>query len=194
MKKQILMTCLAGAAMMGTASAGDLHAEGLLSAESSIVSQEDMRQLSLCLNSDTQAVSSRSIRACSKAIRASVPSYDLRSDLYARRGLLQLSAGRFEKASRDFGSAARLNGEHEFAYLGQGFAAVMQQDPVSAETYFNDCKGHAATAPLASYGLAMTYELKGDKESAMREYERAAKLRPDWQAPKTEITRLARTL
>ena len=191
MKNIIYTTILASAVCMGSASAGDLHADGLVSAESIIVSQQDMENLSDCLNADTQAVSSKSIRACTKAIKASVPSYDLRSDLYARRGLLQLSAGRFEKASRDFDSAADLNGEHEYAYLGQGFAAVMQQDYDSAAAYFNDCKDHKPISALATYGLAMTYELQGDPVKALEAYQKAANLRPAWAAPLEEISRLS---
>ncbi len=179
---------------MTSAHAGDLHDDALVSTESSFVSQTDMRHLLDCLNADTQTVSSRSIRACSKAIKVSIPNHEVRSNLYARRGLLQLSDGRFEKASRDFDSAATLNGEHEYAYLGQGFAALMQNNYAQAQTFFNDCKGHEATAPLASYGLAMTYELKGDKEMAIKAYQRAVELRPDWSAPRQELTRLTGTL
>jgi len=191
MKNILSSILLVGALGSGSAYAGDLHSEGLISSGTSSVSETDLKHMRQCLFSDTQIAASRSIRACSKALKASVPNYQIRSDLYARRGLLQLSAGRFDKASHDFESAARLNDEHEFAYLGQGFSAMMQQQYVEAENFFSDCKGHKETAPLASYGLAMTYELKGDTSRALQEYKNATALRPGWESPRQEYARLS---
>ena len=191
MKNILSSILLVGALGAGSAYASDLHSDTLISAGTSTVSETDLKHMRQCLYSDAQIASSRSIRACSKAIKASVPNYQIRSDLYARRGLLQLSAGRFDMASRDFETAARLNGEHEFAFLGQGFSALMQQQYAEAENFFSDCKGHDFTAPLASYGLAMTYELKGEKSRALQEYKNASALRPDWQTPHKEYARLS---
>ena len=191
MKNIFYTTVLTCAVCFGTASAEDLASSGLVSSDNITVSQTDMKHLSDCLSSEMQNVSSRSVRACSKAIKASIPDFEIRSDLYARRGLLQLSAGRFEKASRDFDSADRLNGKHEFASLGQGFSAMMMKDYDVAEAYFMDCKDHEGTASLASYGLGMTYELMGDKTRALEAYEKAAKMRPGWSAPQDELKRLS---
>jgi len=112
------------------------------------------------------------------------------TDILTRRGLLQLSAGRFDKASRDFKSASKLNQQNEFAYLGEGYAALLEQDYESAAKFFNDCTQHDKAAPLAIYGLAMTKELSGDIQGAVASYERAAKMRPDWQAPRAELARV----
>lgn len=190
MKKFLFTTILVASFGASTAHANEVFADNSVSSALSGVSSEAAENLRDCLQSDTQIASSKAIRACSKAYRASIPLYDIRSDILTRRGLLQLSAGRFDKASRDFKSAAKLNKQNEFAYLGEGYAAILQQDYAKAAKFFNDCTTHDKAAPLAIYGLAMTKELSGDIQGAVQTYERAAKMRPDWQAPRAELARV----
>ena len=194
--KKILFTTLlvaslgASTAMSSSAYANEVFSDNSVSSALSGVSSEAVENLRDCLQSDTQMASSKAIRACTKAYKASIPVYDIRSDILTRRGLLQLSAGRFDKASRDFKSAAKLNNENEFAYLGKGYAAMMERDYDAAAKYFNDCKTHGKAAPLAIYGLAMTKELSGDMQGAVESYQRAAKMRPNWEAPQVELARV----
>lgn len=190
MKKTLLPTFLMISFGALTAHANDLPATDTVSGPFASVSVEAVENLKNCLNSDIGVASSKAIRACSKAYRDSIPDFDVRSDILTRRGLLQLSAGRFEKAGRDFEKAARLSGENEFAYLGQGYAAMMERDYASAEKLFKDCSSHDKAAPLAIYGLAMTKELSGDLSAARFGYQRATEMRPDWKAPRAELARM----
>jgi len=103
---------------------------------------------------------------------------------------LQLSAGEFEKASRDFKAASKLSNVNELSHLGEAYAAVMRNDLKTAETLFNDCLSHGQTMPLAVYGLGVIREIGGDNRGAITAYERAASLKPDWKAPREEINRL----
>ena len=193
MKKILFTTFLVASFGASVAHANEVFSDNSVTSALSGVSSEAAENLRNCLQSDTQTASSKAIRACTKAYKASIPLYDIRSDILTRRGLLQLSAGRFDKASRDFKSAAKLNNENEFAYLGKGYAAIMQQDYDAAIEYFNDCKSHKQAAPLAIYGLAMTKELTGDIKGAAASYEQAAQMRPDWTAPRMELARLQQT-
>ncbi|RKQ71992.1 tetratricopeptide repeat protein [Litorimonas taeanensis] len=155
-----------------------------------VVSPEAAQNIQLCLESNVDVALNKSIRACTQAYKASVPNYNVRSDILTRRGWLQLSAGKYEQAARDFKWASKLNDVNEFAYLGDGFAALMQKDYDSAIAYFNDCKTHNDAAPLAYYGLGMTKELAGDSSGALEAYQKAANLRPEWQAPLEELSRI----
>ena len=154
-----------------------------------VVSSAD-QNLMLCMGSDLDAATGKAIRACTKAYKAAIPNYDVKSDILTRRGWLQLSNGEYERASRDFKSAAKLNNVNEIAFLGEGFTAMMQKDYATAMSYFNDCMTHNEAAPLAYYGLGMTKELSGDMTGALKAYEQAAELRPDWQAPREELLRI----
>jgi tetratricopeptide (TPR) repeat protein len=154
-----------------------------------VVSNSD-QNIQLCMGSDIDAAPSKAIRACTKAYRASIPNYDVKSDILTRRGWLQLSNGEYDRASRDFKSAAKLNNVNEIAYLGEGFTAMMRKDYAKAIDYFNDCMTHNDAAPLAYYGLGMTKELTGDIAGALEAYKQAADMRPDWNAPREELLRI----
>jgi len=158
--------------------------------ETSIVNSKADQNMQLCMGSDIDAAPGKAIRACTKAYKASIPNYDVKSDILTRRGWLQLSAKKYDRASRDFKSAAKLNSVNEIAYLGEGFAAMLQSDYETAIAYFNDCMTHNEAAPLAYYGLGMTKELAGDKSGAFEAYTQSAKLRPDWLAPREELSRI----
>ena len=97
---------------------------------------------------------------------------------------------RFDQASRDFKLAAKLSQDNEFAYLGEGYAALMRRDYVAAVKSFNDCRTHDKAGPLAAYGLAMSKELSGDVAGAVEAYQQAESLRPDWKAPRAELARV----
>lgn len=190
MKKILFTTILVASFGATTAHAGEVYQDNFVTSGLSSVSAEAIDNLRDCLQSDAELASSRAIRACSKAYKASIPRHEIRSTILTRRGLLQLSAGRFDKASRDFRSAAKLNKVNEFAYLGQGYAALMEKDYQTAAKFFNDCTTHDKAAPLAIYGLAMTRELTGDIKGAVTDYQRAADMRPDWAAPREELARV----
>ena len=192
MKKIISTTLVIASFSVSSAYANEVFSDTSVSSAFSNVSSETAENLRDCLHSNIEIASSKAIRACSKAYKASIPLYDIRSDILTRRGLIQLSAGRFDKASRDFKSAAKLNKENEFAFLGKGYAALMQQDYEAAAEYFNNCKSHKKAAPLAIYGLAMTKELTGDIQGATASYQQALEMRPDWIAPRTELARIKR--
>ena len=190
MKKILFSTLLVASFGATTAHSNEVFEDNFVTSGLSSVSAEAIDNLRDCLQSDTEIAASKAIRACSKAYKVSIPRHDVRSKILTRRGLLQLSAGRFNKASRDFKLASKLNQENEYAYLGEGYAAMLQQDYVTAAKFFKDCNTHDKAAPLAMYGLAMTKELTGDIQGAVVTYERAAKMRPDWEAPRTELARV----
>lgn len=190
MKKIIFTTILVASFGASSAHANEVFPDNSVTSALSSFSSEAVENLRNCLQSNTETASSKAIRACSKAYKASIPLYDIRSDILTRRGLLQLSAGRFDKASRDFKSAAKLNNENEFAYLGEGYAALLKNDYVKAAEFFNDCTSHNKAAPLAVFGLAMVKEMSGDIQGAVKSYEQAANMRPDWEAPRSELARV----
>lgn len=190
MRNFLFTTILVASFGATSAYSNEVYSDSSVTSGLSGVSSSALENLQDCLQSDTAIASSKAIRACSKAYKASIPLNDVRSDILTRRGVLQLSAGRFDKASRDFKSAAKLNNDNEFAYLGEGYAALLNRDPIKAVKFFNDCTSHDKAAPLAVFGLAMAKEMSGDMHGAVESYEQAANMRPDWQAPRAELARV----
>ncbi len=184
MKNAFLTTTLGLTFMATSAHAGEYRmTDGLAD-----VPAASIEAYETCVNA--QEGTSKAIRACTKTIKHSVPNKELRSNLYLKRGLLNLDAGDYKDAARDFKSAGKLNRYNEYATLGAGFSAMMREDYRAALDSFNDCGAHNSTAPLAMYGRAMTKEMQGDRDGAKADYKRAAELKPGWQAPQVELVRM----
>jgi len=184
----VTLSALTMAASPQTAFADE--ANSIIKSGFSSVNSQHAKNLEDCFTSDIDIASSRAIRACSKSYKNSIPNAKTRSTILTRRGLLQLSAGNFEKASRDFKAASKLSRVNELSHLGEAYAAVMRKDLKTAEGLFNDCLTHGKTKPLAVYGLGIIREMSGDNNGAVSAYEQAASLRPNWQAPREDINRL----
>lgn len=190
MRSVLITTCLAVALASGSAHANEVFSDASVSSGLSGVDARAVKNLQNCLEADTEVASSRSIRACTKAYQASIPSYDLRSEILTRRGLLQFSNGKFDKAAYDFKKASKLSADNNLANLGYGFAALMENDTQSAKAKFRDCDDHGKLAPLAAYGLALALEQDGETREAAQAYQRALDLKPDWEAARENLANL----
>jgi tetratricopeptide (TPR) repeat protein len=190
MKTVLITTCLAIALGAGSAHATEVFSDASLTSGLSSVDSKAAQNLRHCLSADTEIASSRSIRACTKAYQASIPSYELRSEILTRRGLLQFSNGKFDKAARDFTKASELSADNNLANLGNGFAALMKSETQIAKAKFRDCDDHGKLAPLAAYGLALALEQDGDMQAAEQAYQQALELRPEWEAAKENLANL----
>lgn len=190
MRTVLITTCLALALASGSAHATEVFSDNSISSGLSGVNVQAAQNLRHCLNADTEIASSRSIRACTKAYQASIPSYELRSEILTRRGLLQFSNGKFDKAARDFTKASELSADNNLANLGKGFVALMENDTLSAKAKFRDCDDHGILAPLAAYGLALALEQDGEVQAAAQAYQQALELRPGWAAAQENLSNL----
>ncbi|GLQ21282.1 tetratricopeptide repeat protein [Algimonas porphyrae] len=143
--------------------------------------------LSDCMSEDS---SSRAIRACTKVLRAAGPDETIRAHILSRRGLHKMALGRFDDAATDFTRAGDLADHEGLATLGQGFAAMLDNDLMAARGHFEDCSNRGSVAPLAEYGLGLTYQMAGDTVKARQAYQRALDLRPGWDAVAVQMETL----
>lgn len=187
--KMTAATALMGAMFAAPVSANEVFSDLSFSDGLNTVNSQTAENLRTCLNGET---SSKAVRSCSKSLKAVQPNFEMRSDLYTRRGLLYLSSGRIDKASRDFAKAARLDNDNEFAHLGDGYVALMNKDYAAAIERFNDCASHDKAKALAIYGRAMAKEQAGDLRGAYDDFNKAAELRPDWDAPREDLARFSK--
>lgn len=140
-----------------------------------------------CLSTES---SSRAIRACSKTIRAAQPNDDVRAHLYTRRALHRMALGRYDDAASDFTRAGELKDDDGLELLGHGFTAMMQNDLSKARRKFEDCNNRGKIAPIAEYGLGLTYQMAGETLEAREAYQRALSLRPNWTAVTEQMATL----
>lgn len=185
--KTFLLSASLVLAMTGTAAASETFPSALTTTGFDAVQSPAQVILNNCLSADS---SSRAVRACTKALQASAPNYDVRSQLYARRALHQMALGRNDNAAEDFTRAGVLANDRGLETLGHGFAAMMENDLTTARRKFEDCNNQGRHAPLAEYGLGLTYQMAGETDAARDAYARALNLRPGWTAVTEQMATL----
>lgn len=173
-------------AMTGTSHAETFTNPTLANGLSSVSStaQSDLQN---CL---AEKSSSRAVRACTKTLKNVVPDAEIKAQLYTRRALHRLALGHHEAAARDFTQVGDLTGDSSLEALGHGFVAMLDQDLGTARRKFEDCNNRGSVAPLAEYGLGLTFQMAGESEEARAAYTRALDLRPGWTAVVEQIATL----
>mgnify|MGYP001110182406 CR=1 FL=1 len=185
--KTILLSAGFVLAMTVTTSASETFPNATLANGLNVLPSPAQASMNDCLSTES---SSRAVRACTKALRASAPNADVRSQLYTRRALHQMALGRHDNAAEDFSRAGDLANDRGLESLGHGFAAMMDNDLTTARRKFKDCNNHGNVAPLAEYGLGLTHQMAGETEAARDAYTRALNLRPGWVAVSEQMATL----
>lgn len=185
--KTVLIAAGLVLALTGTSMASETRPSASILSNLSAVQSPAQAALNNCLSKDS---TSRAVRACTKALRASRPNDDVRSHLYTRRALHQMAMGRHDNAAQDFTRAGDLTNNTELESLGHGFAAMMDNDLTTARRKFEDCNNQGRIAPLAEYGLGLTHQMAGETDAARRAYARALTLRPGWVAVSEQMATL----
>jgi Tfp pilus assembly protein PilF len=185
--KTILLSAGLVLAFVGTAAASETFPNASIATGLDTVQSPAQATLDACLSMES---SSRAIRACTKTLRASAPNDGVRSQLYTRRALHQMALGRHENAAEDFTRAGDLANDRGLESLGHGFAAMMENDLTTARRKFEDCNNQGRHAPLAEYGLGLTYQMAGETAAARDAYVRALTLRPGWAAVTEQMATL----
>jgi len=185
--KSLILSAGLTLALVGTASANETFSNTSMANGISSVSSASQVTLNDCLSEDS---SSRTIRACSRAIRNAAPNDQVRAQLYTRRALHRMALGRHDDAATDFTRAGQLTENSGLESLGHGFAAMMNNDLTTARRKFEDCNNQGNIAPLAEYGLGLTYQMAGETDEARDAYARALTLRPGWVAVAEQMATL----
>lgn len=185
--KTVLLSAGLVLAMTATASANETFPNATIASGLSAIQSPAHAAMTNCLSMES---SSRAVRACTKALRASAPKDDVRSQLFTRRALHQMALGRHDDAAQDFTRAGNLVNDRGLESLGHGFAAMMDNDLATARRKFEDCNNQGSIAPLAEYGLGLTFQMAGETDAARDAYGRALSLRPGWVAVSEQMATL----
>ncbi len=109
---------------------------------------------------------------------------------YVNRGVLQFLAGDHKAALADFDSALRVDSDVAEAHANRGAALVaLRRWADSIPSITKGIEMQAAEAEKSYYNRAIANEELGNTKGAYLDYMKAAELKPDWEAPKMQLTR-----
>lgn len=132
----------------------------------------------------------RAVLACTTALELETLNFRDRARTYVNRGVLQMRQRQFEAARADFDEAASIDPSLGEAYVNRG-ATFVGEDRFREGVQEID-RGLALGVKdpeKAFFNRGLANEGLGDLKAAYRDYSRAAELKPDWLAPKTELAR-----
>jgi len=130
------------------------------------------------------------IRGCDGAIREEALNREDLVATYVNRGILKLRRNMTGEAIVDFDTAIRMNPGQGEAYLNKGAALIRLENPSEALRLFTVALERNTTRPeIAHYGRGVANEALGNTRAAYNDYRRASELSPEWEEPRTELSR-----
>lgn len=132
----------------------------------------------------------RAILACTTALEVETLSFRDRARTFVNRGVLQMRQRQFGAARSDFDQASKLDPNLGEAYVNRGATFVGEARFLEGVAQIDKGLSMGVKAPeKAFFNRGLAHEALGDLNAAYRDYARAAELKPDWPAPKTELAR-----
>jgi tetratricopeptide (TPR) repeat protein len=133
---------------------------------------------------------SHAIMACTTALELETLNFRDRARTFVNRGVLHLRQRQFEAARADFDQASSLDPNLGEAYVNRGATFVGEARFKEGVEQIDKGLSLGVKDPeKAFYNRGLADEALGDLKAAYRDYSRAAELKPDWPAPKSELAR-----
>lgn len=133
---------------------------------------------------------SESLDICNTALSELMSQHDTVAT-YVNRGIVKMLGGDRAGAIEDYDRAIALDPDQADAYLNKGMAILpSDKDGAASVALFTMAldKGTQRQA-IAHYGRGIANELAGNVRAAYDDYVQASTLEPNWEDPKTELTR-----
>lgn len=128
---------------------------------------------------------------CTMALSTEALSPLDRAGTLVNRGVMKLRRKDFAGASADFDSALQAKPDLGEAFLNRGAAALGARRFADSLSDLGRAIELGVQEPeKAYYNRALAYEKLGYRQAAFADYTKAIELRPEWQQPRTELTRL----
>jgi tetratricopeptide (TPR) repeat protein len=130
------------------------------------------------------------IHECDLALDAEVLSVHDAAATHVNRGVLYLARGKYVEARKDFDEAAAMEPGLGEAYVNRGAALIGLGRPADAVAEIDKGLALNPEQPEKAYfNRAIAKERLNDVKGAYLDYLKASELKPDWDAPKTELMR-----
>ncbi|WP_297515237.1 tetratricopeptide repeat protein [uncultured Caulobacter sp.] len=132
----------------------------------------------------------RSVLACTTALEVETLNFRDRARTFVNRGVLQMRQRQFAAARADFDQANTIDPNLGEAYVNRGATFVGESRYQEGVQQIDKGLALGVKEPeKAFFNRGLANEGLGDLKAAYKDYSRAAELKPDWPAPKTELAR-----
>ncbi len=140
--------------------------------------------------SANQNVRAEDVQLCTLALDGEALSPHETAATLVNRGVLYLGNGSYDAALHDFDAALRIEPNLAEAHVDRGAALLGKEQHAAAVDEINKGLALNPTEPEKAYfNRAVAKERQGDVKGAYFDYRKALELKPDWDLPKTELTR-----
>jgi tetratricopeptide (TPR) repeat protein len=132
----------------------------------------------------------RAVLACTTALEVETLNFRDRARTYVNRGVLQMRQRQFGAARADFDQASTVDPNLGEAYVNRGATFVGEERYREGVEQIDKGLSMGVNSPeKAFFNRGLAHEGLGELSAAYKDYSRAAELKPDWLAPKTELAR-----
>lgn len=137
--------------------------------------------------------SARGIAACSRALDSRHLAPHDRAATLVNRGILKAREGSFAASIADYDAALAVDPGLAEAHINKGIAlnALGGHAEAAIAALTAGLALHPANAAIAYYARGIADEMAGAVRDAYADYNQAARLAPDWDAPADELRRFA---
>jgi tetratricopeptide (TPR) repeat protein len=132
------------------------------------------------------------LKICTLAITEDANARHIVSGSYNNRGVIYFSRSNYAAAISDFQEAIRMQPDLGVVYVNLGYTYAAQQRWAEAIAPLSrGIELGADDLPKAYYNRGIAYEETGRATEAYRDYLKASELAPEWEAPRSELTRFS---
>jgi len=136
----------------------------------------------------------RTLALCDTALDTESLDRDALAGTLVNRGVIYMRRQNFVAARRDLDRAVQVGPTLGEAFVNRGAAMIGQRDYAQALSNIDQGLGLSPQEPEKAYfNRALAYEGLGDMKRAYFDYLKASELKPDWEAPKTQLVRFTVT-
>jgi tetratricopeptide (TPR) repeat protein len=129
------------------------------------------------------------IAQCDEAMTEALTPHD-RAGTHVNRGILYMNRGAIDRAMMDFDAAIALEPNLAEGHINRGAALLVRNDLRGAIESLDRGLALSPDEPArAYYNRGIAHEDLGEVRAAYQDYRRAQELAPEWDAPRTELTR-----
>jgi tetratricopeptide (TPR) repeat protein len=140
-------------------------------------------------NARHERSSPQALDQCTGALTEGLGTRD-RAGTYVNRGIIYMNQGAYQRARADFERAIALAPALAEGHINRGAALLAQNDYDGAIASINRGLELTPEEPArAYYNRGVANEELGNLREAYADYRRASELAPNWDMPRTELTR-----
>jgi tetratricopeptide (TPR) repeat protein len=128
------------------------------------------------------------LASCTRALEQGTLRSNDRAATLVNRGIVQVALKRYQSALEDYTAAMQVNPALPEAYVSRGNLWFLAQDFAAAIADYDKALSLGlGRAHIAWFNRGLAQERLGNRDTALRDYQQALQLQPDWLLPQQKI-------